>query len=197
MSSGLFRNNITYKLFCLQVIYIIYINRFWHWRIHKGWYVIKHNQKKNLQYFDNVRYNSTTLDAFVKVVKVTNYSGREIVNLSDTVWVILAGFAFVLEHGLGNYIWLLRILQPKWHFLNHLCTTNFFRYVCGIYDPVWTCEACVPKLDYVACSSMLLSNHIEWSNAQHLSTQTTMIVLTTSGTLHDLNCFSHDLHTIN
>ena len=35
---------------------------------------------------------------------------------------------------------------------------------------------------------------MEWSNAQHVSTPTTMILPTTVGTLHSLNCFGHIIY---
>ena len=45
----------------------------------------------------------------------------------------------------------------------------------------------VHKLDYCATIKSLA----EWTNAQHVSTLTTMTLPTTTSTLHDLNSFSH------
>ena len=39
-------------------------------------------------------------------------------------------------------------------------------------------------------------SHMEWSNAQHVSTPTTMILTTIMATYHSLNCFGHVVYTL-
>ena len=52
-------------------------------------------QSKVLQYFGNLRYNLAALDAFAEVVKRNNHVGCEILSLTDTLNVLLAGFVSV------------------------------------------------------------------------------------------------------
>ena len=79
-------------------------------------------------------------------------------------------------------IWLLYWDQLHLH-LSH----NSFGLLLQYYGPVQTHK--VPKLDYVACSSIQLSYHIQSEAVHNMSA--TIIRPTTEGTYHGLNCFIH------
>ena len=48
-------------------------------------------ESKVMQHFGNMRQNSATPDAFIKIVTVTNHTG--LLSSPDTLRVVLAGFA--------------------------------------------------------------------------------------------------------
>ena len=64
-----------------------------------------HVESKVLQYFSNMRYNLVAQDAFVKVVKVTNYTG--LTKCASMAWS-MAMESTVL--GLTDLTWLLKFL---------------------------------------------------------------------------------------
>ena len=80
-----------------------------------------------LQYFGKVRHNSTSLDAFSKVTKVTNHTGLWEAKLTWYLPNLSLASSTVLESmlfGLPYFVWLLRVLQTKQNLLNHLSTVE-------------------------------------------------------------------------
>ena len=106
--------------------------------------LILFGESKVLQHFDNMMHNLATLDAFVKVVKMTNY---KITSLSATGRI----FVYGLAHGLGIHgfrlSWaflVIEILATKQNILKlfdyciminctfTFCRTNVFGCICGV-----------------------------------------------------------------
>ena len=93
--------------------------------------------------------------------------------LPDALQVCLYG----LEHGIGIYSFrppwpclIVEVLATWAKFLELFgystvinctfifCTTNVFWLLPWHYGPIWTCKTYIPKLDYIACSFVWLSN---------------------------------------
>ena len=123
-------------------------------------------------------------------------------NSPDTLQVLLTGFAsmalsMALELmilGLIDIAWSLWFLQPEQNFSNQIVTIlwsispftqQMFSLLLWHYDPR-ICKTWIPEKDFIAGSSVQLSNHIQWSNEQHVSTPTTVILPTTEVTSHAL-----------
>ena len=95
---------------------------------------------------------------------------------------------------------------PTQNFLNHLvivvCWTALSPFAQQLF--LVTSTASWPSLNLLSISSLIslhyificvaFKSHMEWNNAQPVSTLTTMIVITTSSTYHGLNCFSHVIY---
>ena len=104
---------------------------------------------------------------------------------SATYWICL----YSLKHGIG-----ISDFRSTSHY-STVINRAFTFYTANVFMswPVWTLKTKVPKLDSVVSSSVQLSNH-SWSNAQHVSTPTTMILSSTAVTFHSLNCFGHMIY---
>ena len=111
-----------------------------------------------LQYF--VRHNSTALDAFAKVVKVTN--------LPDTIQMLLIGFvsmvrSFALKFmvlDLPNFTWPSKSLQPEQNFMNNLITA------------LWSTAPSSFTQMFLVVSMFLCAafkSHTKWNNAQQFT----------------------------
>ena len=73
-----------------------------------------------------MRPNSAAMNAFTKVVKVTNHTGWWDIELPDTLWLLLARFTSIASEsivlGLPDLAWSLRLFQSEKNFLNQLVT---------------------------------------------------------------------------
>ena len=102
----------------------------------------------------------------------------------DTLWMLLTRVDFMvwstaLESmilGLPDHVWLSRFLKTEQNFLNQLVcvmwstvpfTQQMFLAAWAMFS-LWTCRGQIPKLDYVACSSVQLSNFTQ-NEPMHMS----------------------------
>ena len=93
-------------------------------------------------------------------------------------------------HGLNHLLNLISASSPSPFAQQMFCL--LLRY----YNDVRTRKALIPKLDYIAHSSLQLSTHMQRrSNAKCVSASTTAILLTTARIFHDINCFGHEIYT--
>ena len=143
-----------------------------------------------------MKYNLAASDVFPLVVKMINHT-----RLRFQTYLILSKFAFITSSmafefmvlGLFDFVWLLSYLQPEWNFLNHLitvinyvftfCTTSIFLCFCGVMAQFETLKH-VPKLDYVAYSSMQLRNLTQLAHTEILQNVLLLILLYSAYLLH-------------
>ena len=87
-------------------------------------------------------------------------------------------------------IWV-KFLEPSNH---SFYLTNIFDCFHSVMAPVQTCKVC----KFLCCSFICAAfkSYTEWSNAQHVSTPSTMILLITVGTLQRLKCFGHLVYVL-
>ena len=128
---------------------------------------------------------------------------RLLARFTSMVWSKASESIFLI---LLDFSWSSWFLKPKQNLLNHLAT------VLGSTVPspfAWqiflvASMALLPSLNlwsisfYIRLCSMFLcaafKSHAKWSNAQCVSTQTTMILPTKVGTFHGLKCFGHVIY---
>ena len=160
-------------------------------------------ESKVLQYFANMRHNSATIVVFAEVVKVTNHTGlwdAELAwySMSDIHWICLYGLKYNLKiHGfrltwhclIVKISWTIWILHSDQLYL-HILHNKHFYLLPWCHAQVWTCKAKVLKLDYIAGSSVKLSDHI-----QHEAIDVSVHQLHDT-TNYNLNCFGHVIHML-
>ena len=148
------------------------------------------------------------MGTFAKVMKVINYTRLWDAKFpwyspNATCWICFDGWEF----GLSIFAGLLRFLKPKKNFLNHLVTVlqstepSPFSHKCfwsllQCYGPVWSCKTEVPKLDIL---NICLSGFqiMKWSNVLCITTLTTTILPTKSGTFCDKHLWPWYTYTAN
>ena len=166
-------------------------------------------ESKVLLYFGSMKLNSASLGSFAKVVKVTTHTG--LTNSPDTLQMQLTRFASMVwsmaTESIVDLTWLLSFLQPEQNFLTvwilycdqlhlHLLHKKCFSLLLWCYGPVWTQSISYQIRLYFIFMSVAFKSHKEWSNA-HVIAPTTMMLPTTAGTYHGLNCWSHVICTPN
>ena len=126
----------------------------------------------------------------------------EMQSFSDTLWVWpCPDLPLCLEAGLQNPVLGLpclivkvlatqtQCLEPTAPFTFHI--TKCFSFLLWHYDLILICKVLISELVCVA-----LKSYMEWSNAEHVSTLTTIILPTTVSTFYSLNCFSHVIYAL-
>ena len=127
-------------------------------------------ESKVLQYLGNSA-------AFADVMKVINCEIERLADLLPLTRLVSMAWSMTLESmvlALPDLAWLLKFLQPKWKFLNYLVT------VLG------------PTMQIIrGCTFICLAfkSHTQWSNTQHVSTPTIMILSTLADIYYGLNYF--------
>ena len=75
-----------------------------------------------------------------------------------------------------------------------LCTTNIFGCFHSIMTQIRLVNYMFPNCTMLHIHLYSFKLHIEWCNTKKISAPITMIITTTVGTVHCLNCFSHIIY---
>ena len=85
------------------------------------------------------------------------------------------GYSIVINSTFTFHTMFLAVSTTLWYSLNSWSISSWIRLHCTLI--------CV-----------VFKSHMEWSNAQHVSTSTTTMLPTTVGTFNGLNCFGYMIH---
>ena len=158
-----------------------------------------------------MRHNLAALDFLLRLWKWQTTLNCKMSSSTDILWCYPLNLHYGFEHGLRIYafrpIWpclIIEILATWVKFLEPFsyctiinctftyCTADVFGCFCDFMAQFKLVKhISSPIRLHCTFISMAFKSHIEWSNAQYISTLTTIILPSTAGNYHSLNCFTH------